>query len=297
MSTNNLPVLASNQVEVENYVDRIKKHMSDATFAWRQISEILAEAANEFGCDSDKMKSLRKQTGFSKSKVSKLIAIATSKRLSENYALFQTTHAWTVLYEVTKLTDEEFETFLENVSVGDIITQSTVNKARVKTVKKPDPYKTVFNLQIDLNALKSGMFSGTDYEELYNAIEKIQNTLNYVRVVETNQFENDAARYVAEVDREFDKAVRKEFSAALNSYKSRSSDKTMFGAFTKEELNQLMRDKDYATAFDALGSDRFDQARLYEEASSNVQAKRAKKFGPLVRPHDEFANTEIQSVA
>ena len=77
----------------------------------------------------------------------------------------------------------------------------------------------------------------------------------------------------------------------------RASDKTMFGTFNVDELQQLMRDKDYATAFDALDSDRFDQARLYNEAVNNAYAKREKKFGPLVRPHDEFANTAIQIAA
>lgn len=297
MSATTLPVTTSNETAVAAYVESIKKHMTAATFAWRQIAEILAAAADEFGFESDKMKSLRKQTGFSKSKASKLITIATSKRLRDHYATFKTTNAWTVLYEVTKLTDDEFATLLENVSDGEIITQKIVNDARTKIVAEPDPYKTVFSIQIDVNAIKSMMFSGDDYQELLDAIEMIQNTMNHVRVVETNQFENDAARFSAEVQREFDKAVRKEFAAAKKSYEKRASDKTMFGTFNVDELQQLMRDKDYATAFDALDSDRFDQARLYNEAVNNAYAKREKKFAPFVRPHDEYANTEIQIAA
>lgn len=297
MSATTLPVTASNETAVATYVDRIKKHMSDATFAWRQIAEILAAAADEFGFDSDKMKSLRKQTGFSKSKASKLITIATSKRLRDHYATFETTNAWTVLYEITKLTDDEFATLLGNVDPDEVITQKDVNNARKKIEKEVDPYKTVFSIQIDVNAIKSGMFSGSDYQELHDAIETIQNTLNHVRVVETNQFDNEAARFYAEIEREFDKVTRAEFNAAKKSYKKRTKDKTLFGPYTAEELAQLMREKDYATAFDALDSDRFDQSRLYNAAINNAYKKREKKFGPLVRPHDEYANTEIKSAA
>ena len=295
MMTAQLPVTTSNETAVDTYVNRIKQHLTDATVAWRQIAEILAAAADEFGFDSDKMKSLRKQTKFSKSKASKLITIATNKRLRDHHATFETTNAWTVVYAVTKLTDQEFATLLENVSDGEIITQKTVNDARTKRKTEPDPYKTVFSIQIDINAIKSRMFS--DYQELRDAIETIQDTLNHVRVVETDQFENDAARFSAEVARELDKVTRKEFNAAKKSYKKRAHNKKLFGTYSEEELRTLMREKDYQTAFDVLDSDRFDQSRLYDQALKNVYEKREKKFGLLVRPHDEYANTATQCAA
>lgn len=292
-----LPVTKSNETAVDTYVDRIKQHLSDATFAWRQISEILAAAADEFGLDSDRMKSLRKKTKFSKSKVCKLIAIAKNKRLRDHYTTFQATEAWTVLYEITKLTDDEFTKLIESLDDDEIITQAHVNSAKTKIVTEVDPYKTVFSIQIDENAIKCGMFSGDDYEELREAIETIQNTLNHVRVVETNQFENDAGRFYAEIEREFNKAVRSEFNAAKKSYKLNATDPTMFGAYTYEELMNLMGEKEYQTVFNALDSDRFDQTHLYNIALENAYKKREKRFGPLVRPHDQFANTSPQVAA
>lgn len=292
-----LPVTKSNETAVDTYVDRIKQHLSDATFAWRQISEILAAAADEFGLDSDRMKSLRKKTKFSKSKVSKLIAIATNKRLRDHYATFQSTEAWTVLYEITKLTDDEFTKLIDSLDDDQIVTQADVNSAKTKIVAEVDPYKTVFNIQIDVNAIKCGIFTGDDYEELREAIETIQNTLNHVRVTETNQFENDAARFCAEIEREFDRLTREEFNEAKKRYKKQAKDKSMMGIYSEDELNFLMHNKEYETAFGALGSDQFDQTRLYNEAIKKVYEKRQKKFGPLVRPHNEFANTALQTAA
>jgi hypothetical protein len=243
------------------------------------------------------MKSLMKLTGFSKSKTSKLISISKSKRLLDHYETFRATEAWTVLYEITKLTDDEFQNLIGRLGEDDIVTKSLVNSAKTKTVTEIDPYKSVFSIQIDINALKSNAFCGSDYSELRDLIEEMQNRFNYVRVVETPEIENDAARFNAELVREFDKVVRKTFSEAKKKYLTRAHDKTQFGRYTKDEINDLMKTKSFEEAFSAIDSDLFDEGRFWEKAEQEVSEKRRVKFTPKMRPHDEYANTAIQIAA
>ena len=297
MTRAQLPVITSNETPVLVYVEKIKKHIGDATHAWRQVAEVFASAADEFHFESDKMKSLMKQTGFSKSKASKLISIHKCKRLRECYSTFRMTNTWTVLYEITKLNDQEFEKLLGLVDGDEIVTQRLVNMSRTKKTTEPDPYKTVFSIQVDINALKSNSFSGNDYQELMEMIEEIQNRLNHIRIIETPEMENDAIQHLKELDREFDKVVRKEFVDAKKAYISKASVKDRFGRFTKDELNDLIKSKSFAEAFDAIDSDRFDQARLYSVAETNLSNTRRKKFVPKMRPHNEYANTSIQLAA
>lgn len=288
MTIAQLPMTTSNETAVSTYVAQIKKYIGDATHSWRQIADIFASAEAEFGFTSDKMKSLMKQTGFSKSKTSKLISISKSKRLRDHYNTFRSTEAWTVLYEVTKLTDDEFQRLIGRLGDDEIVTQSQVNSAKSKTVTEVDPYKTVFSIQIDINAIKSGNFDGCAYAELRNLIEEIQDRLNHVRVVESSELDNDAAQFAVELEREFDRIVRKEFSDAKKDYLSRAKDKNRFGQYTKEELNDLMKSKNFEEAFSAIDSDEFDRNRLWNKAEQEVSKKRRDKFVPKMRPHDEL---------
>ncbi|NBT30983.1 MAG: hypothetical protein EBT13_03510 [Rhodobacteraceae bacterium] len=297
MTIAQFPVMTSNETSVMTYVAQIKKYIGDATHSWRQIADIFAAAADEFGFTSDKMKSLMKQTGFSKSKTSKLISISKSKRIRDHYNTFRATEAWMVLYEVKKLTDDEFKKLTGRLDGDEIVTQTHVNSAKTKIVAEVDPYKTVFSVQIDINAIKGGKFCGSEYSELRDLIEEIQNRLNHIRVVESSELDNDAAQFAVELEREFDRVVRNEFSDAKKDYVSRAKDKNRFGLYTKEELNDLMKSKNFEEAFSAIDSDLFDRSRLYDIAQDNVSKKRRDKFVPKMRPHDEFANTAIQVAA
>lgn len=297
MTIAQLPVTTSNETAVATYVAQIKKYIGDATHSWRQIADIFASAEEEFGFTSDKMKKLMKQTGFSKSKTSKLISISKSERLRDHYNAFRSTEAWTVLYEVTKLTDDEFQKLIGRLGDDEIVTQSQVNAAKTKIVTEVDPYKTVFSIQIDINAIKSGKFDGSDYAELRDLVEEIQDRLSHVRVTETSELDNDAARFAAEIEREFDKAVRKEFTEAKKVYAKSAKDKNLFGSYTKDELNDLMKSKNFEEAFAAIGSDLFDRNRLWAKAEQEVSKKRRDNFLPKMRPQNEFANTAIQIAA
>lgn len=296
MSGPQLPVILPNEADVFEYAERIKKHLTDATAKWREIADILSAAADEFGFDSRRMQTLRKETKISKSKTSKLITIAKSDRLRDHRSVFEATNAWTVLYEVTKLTDTEFETLLNNVSEGHVVTKNDVNSARAKIAKETDPYRVAFRIQVDINAIRANIFSDRDYEKLREAVEVIEATVKNVRVVESNVFENEVIRFATDVEREFHRVVQAEFEEAKKSYKRRARDKKHFGPYTEEELMPMLADRDYANLFQILESDRFNQAQLYTIAESNVQRRRKQKFGPLVSQRDKAKSTETKIV-
>ena len=285
-----------NETSVAYYADKIKVEMKTATGAWRAVAELFAAAANEFSTDSDKFKSLMKATNFSRSKVYKLIATATDERLKMYEDTLQSVMAWTVMYEITTLSDVEFQKFIASVDSDTVITIKEVNAARVKETVVIDPYKTVFSIQIDENAIKAQLFSGDDYQDLIDAIETIQNTMNYVRVQETDLINNDAARFYSELDREYKKQVRKVWSEAKSAFISNSKSKQTI-AEVKEDIQAQFNAGDYKAAFSFIGSDAFDQNELMNFATRKVYEMREKKFALKASAADAFANNEIQVAA
>jgi ribosomal protein L3 len=286
----------ANEASVNYYADKIKSEMKTATCAWRAVAQLFASASNEFGTDSDKFKALLIATNFSRSKVAKLIAVANNERLKIYEDTLQSVSAWTVMYDITTLSGDEFQKFIASVDSDTVITTKEVNAARVKETVIADPYKTVFSIQIDENAIKAQLFSGDEYQELLDAIETIQNTMNYVRVQQTNLFENDVARFAAELDREYKKQVRKVWSEAKSAFIANSKSKQTI-AEVKEDIQAQFNAGDYKAAFSFIGSDAFDQNELWEIATRNVYKMREKKFALKASAADAFANTEIQVAA
>ena len=301
----------SNAAQVNYYADKIKSEMKTATGAWRAVAQLFAAASNEFGTDSDKFKSLLIATNFSRSKVAKLIAVANDERLKIYEDTLQSVSAWTVMYDITTLSDDEFQKFIASVDSDTVITTKEVNAARVKETVIADPYKTVFSIQVDENAIKAQMFSGDEYQELLDAIETIKSTMNYVRVQQTNLFENDVARFAAELDREYNKQVRKSLfdglKSSLSTHRTHMSwNKDWAPEHRKSAATLLKIDRErvegfYATgeiekAFSVAGVD-FDQSKLWEIATRNVHKMRETKFAMKASAADAFANTEIQVAA
>jgi hypothetical protein len=274
---------------VSNYALRIKEKLTVAATAWKEVAQLFAEAANEFGLQSDAMRSLLKQTSFSESKAVKLIAIANSERLQENADTFECVDAWTVLYAITTLKDDEFERLLEKVDAEAVITQSTVNSVKDKTVSEVDNYMTVFDIQIDENALKSRMFGEDEYNELMTKVKEIQNTVAYVRVQKTKRYENEAARFTDDVAKEMSKAIQTLF--VDESKNSTVSDED------KELAREAMEERDYELAFEFLNSIALDEDQQRSDALNTVREKRETKFTDAVKAHDACAFTDIKTAA
>jgi hypothetical protein len=286
----------SNEATVAYYADQIKHEMKTATGAWRAVANLFASASNEFGTDSDKFKALVKETNFSRSKVYKLIAIANDGRLKMYEDTLQCVMAWTVMYEITTLKDHEFQRFT-NIVYGDtVITIKEVNAARDKEIVIADPFKTLFSIQIDENALKAQLFSGDEYQELLDAIETIQNTMNYVRVQQTSVFENDVARFHSQVERFCDRLVRKKLHDEKTAFFANCEDSSKI-ALIKEALKEASADGDYDTAFALIDSEGVDYSELRNVAEETVRNLRHDKNASKATVYNAFANTEIRVAA
>lgn len=301
--TNNVTLLASNEnIAVRDYATRIKAQITTSATAWKEIARLFAQAANEFGLKSDAMKSLLKQTNFSASKAVKLIAIANSERLHKYEETFKCVEAWTVLYAITSLADDEFERLLTEVDKETVITQSVVNNAKTKIVREVDDYETVFTIKISSSALKAGQFD--EYKELQDAVQNIQDTIKYVRVYETKLFENDASRFYNEVVSKFQSLATALVNAEMKKYRKTKQEYfkkfAQYGAFDKDEMNELKREGRFVEALDAMGvADAFDENALYNEAQNLAIKAREEKFKERLQNISAFAfaNTEVQVAA
>lgn len=301
--TTNMTLIATNEdIAVRDYAARIKLQISAAATAWQEVARLFAQAANEFGMRSDAMKSLLKQTNFSESKAVKLIAIANSERLQKHEETFKYIEAWTVLYSITALQGDEFKRLLENVDEETVITQSVVNSAKTKQQPVADDYETVFTIKISASAMKAGEFD--EYSELHEAVQSIQDTIKYVRVVETAFFENEAARLMNDVQNKFQSIATKLVNDEMRKYRVRNKNNfainSVYGLYTSDEMNQLKREGRFADALEAMGvSDKFDQEKLYQEAHSLVLKAREEKFKEKLSAIKAFAfaNTDVQAAA
>ena len=302
MTTNVTPIVSNEETAVRDYAVRIKAQITTAATAWKEIARLFAQAANEFGLKSDAMKSLLKQTNFSESKAVKLITIANSERLQKHEETFKCVDAWTVLYAITSLADDEFERLLGKVDDETVITQSVVNSAKTKIEREIDDYETVFTIKISSTALKAGEFD--EYSELQDAVQNIQDTIKYVRVDETKIFENDASRFYNEVVNKFQSLATALVNAEMKKYRTTNREYfkkfANYGVFDKDEMNELKREGRFVEALDAMGvADAFDEHALYNEAQNLVVKAREEKFKERLKNISAFAfaNTEIQVAA
>jgi hypothetical protein len=286
----------SNEASVAYFADKIKSEMKTATCAWRSVAELFAAASSQFSTDSDNFKQLLKATNFSRSKAYKLIAIANDDRLKMYEDMLQCVSAWTVMYEITTLKGDEFQRFINIIQGDTVVTSNEVNAARVKEAVIADPFKTLFSIQIDENAMKAQLFSGDEYQELLEAIETIQSTMNYVRVEETKVFENDVARFHSQVERVYAQLVRKTWNEEKKAFFARCKCKTTI-AEVKEDIQTLFDNGDYKEAFSLIDSDGFDQAQLFNDAFTKVHELRERKFDENAAAAEALANKKIKIAA
>src|SRR5258708_23008178 len=102
-----------NLKKVEEFVEVIREHMKGSTNNVRQIASAFAEAKEMYGQGSDRFTQLCKETKFSVSKACKLASIASDERLKAHEEELSAVHSWTVLYEITTLTDAQFNELLK----------------------------------------------------------------------------------------------------------------------------------------------------------------------------------------
>lgn len=274
-----LPIKTNQELAAEVYADRIHAHLKEATVSWKGVADVFSEAASEFGFGSAEMKYLSKITKFSKSKISKLIAIKESERLKKHSDVFEAVEAWTTLYEVTRLSDPNFNALVQRIAPGEVITMGDIHAVKPTAKTGSGSYKTVLSIQVDVNAMKAMRIQ----EEFLEAVHTLQNKFDYVHVEEQSILANNRKRFEAEICREYDKLARRAWRLAKKKYLANNK---YIDEVTRAELNEdAQADIDsgeYERVFEIIGSDIFDQPKLIKQAASNVIAQREKKYGDKV---------------
>jgi hypothetical protein len=196
----------ANMTSTNEFALRIKTLLSASTAAWRQIATVLSDAEEQFGYDDKKFSNLLKAVAFSKATATKMIKIARDKRIAANAEIFDTCLAWTVLYEITTLDDDQFAALLNVLEMSDyerrekgnkVLTVSTVKKIKDADKEKViDPYRPAFSIRIDVEALRTKEFNGTEYEVLMDHLRAIANEVPFVRVDAATLIEKEEDRYV-----------------------------------------------------------------------------------------------------
>ncbi|EDP66881.1 hypothetical protein BAL199_17508 [alpha proteobacterium BAL199] len=192
----------SNHRNPSEFVELINAELASAIQSWRRIANHLLSATEQYGTDSDSYKMILKAANFSKSKACKLVAIARDTRLARQPTLFDTVQAWTTLYEVTTLTDEQFDKLISAAPENGSVTPAFVSAIKKGEIQKaPDAYKVAFNIRIDDAALKSESFTGEHYAKLVSLLKQIQDEILHIRVDNADLFEKNASSEFANLER------------------------------------------------------------------------------------------------
>jgi hypothetical protein len=283
----------SNKKPVGEFVVFIKQQLEASTQSWRKVAEAFREASEMYGLESNSYKELLKATNFHKSKVSKLIAIASSERLKRYSNQLSSVQSWATLYEVTTLTDEQFSTLctdynLDDPDVRPSLTESNVRSFKIKKLVA-SPFKRFAYISIDEDALKGGLLDGAALEALHNTLKEFGDTSPYIQVVETGVDEADAALYMKQVETKMYALTRKKLSTIIErkmkntsviKRKGHSDEQHFYQIFgiSRRELTQYIFEGEALKAFEYLGAaDEYNEGKLWEAAMDEVQAAR-KKF-------------------
>jgi len=208
---------ATNKKALSVFVKEIYEHLRSASVAWRSVAACLSQADEQYGFSSTDFGRLLKQVGFSKATASKLIEIDRNQNLKKHPELLNLTGAWTVLYEITTLNDAQFKDLVESLtsyrkeknlidSHSRVLTASYVKRFKERPNKKPNNYRTLVSVMVDVDALRTQKFSGAELNEVKGILRDLKN-IPYLKL--------EATTIVADSDQRFLEAFNVEHTRAL----------------------------------------------------------------------------------
>ena len=292
--------MIANMMPEMDIIKTIKTEMAKATVAWKVIAQAFSDAEEQYGSGSDSFSQILKATRFSKSTAMKLIKVARCKRISNNADMLDRVQAWTVLYEISTLTDSQFDELINSICDDDIVTSGMVKKCKETEPKPIDQYKAAFEIRIDEFALKGGSFDGDNYEKLVDLIAQIQNKIPYVRVVSADLYENSVAKHMSDLERFKEQIMHEEFYSAIKQYKETSSEWKNRKRYKGAKKPQI---SSYATSRDAFVSFKENPQSFFDELEYNFSpsdiwnkaqdkcAERAAKISERANAQFQYANT------
>jgi len=207
----------ANFVSSDTIVATIKEALKNQTTSWKTIATQFALAYDQFGGDSDEFKKICKATDTSYKSAMKLKNIASDVRLND--PTLSTVSAWTVLYEATKLNDEQFAKLKQTVKSKKVLpTAPMIRKIINPETPVSDPYQTVFTIKIDRNAMRSQLFDAEAYSDMLSLVAKIQNTVPSVKIEKSDVFESESSKFFAEVSKASESVARGKLESAKDAY-------------------------------------------------------------------------------
>ena len=165
-------------------------------------------------------------------------------------------HSWTVLYEITTLTDEQFVELLkkaaERVNPKNMFEERApfISFGMVLSVKREkhdkSPLCAYATVQIDFEALKAQLFSGDHLATLEEHLGQIEASLPYLRVVRSHVNEKAQGIYCQKLQVAMETAARKAYSALVTrvmerkpNRKKESKEKKMILAFRHKQRGDV----------------------------------------------------------
>lgn len=276
----------SNLKKVDEFVAIIREHMEASTSNWRAIASAFSEAKEMYGASSDRFAALCRETKFSETKAFKLASIASNERLKTHEKTLAAVHSWTVLYEITTLTDEQFAKLLKDATTINFKTMFEtdapfISHGMVAAVKKQkhemSPLRAWAVIEIDVDALKTQLFGSDHISTLEEHLRQIEKSLPYLRVARSGIDEKVNAVFMNKLWTAQKTAMRTAFAALIEKKLKRGSkypwedSKTYQLRFLPEGKEDLWArfQSDPKSAFEMLDSE-YNEAVFWDEAQRIV---------------------------
>lgn len=308
-----------NTKSVEEFASFIRTRFQAVNKNWWEIAAAFSEARDMYGKGSSRFKELCKLTRFSESTITKLISIITSDRLRKYAVSLSSVHSWGTLYAISSLTEEQFDAFKNHYkldspeTLAPFITQADVGRFK----KEPTP-RSVFRgyamVQVDDEAVKGGLLTGDEFEELLNLLKKLETLSSYVAIKRLGNDEKEELSRLNRVEDKVQQIIRRKYLEGINAklakysaYKGEAPSVYQARVLGKNR-EELMVDLelDSKEAFNYLGLD-YNMAAFYKEAEAAVNAaelalmdKYAKKVlsrPPVVKESEEDERAAIEQMA
>lgn len=292
---NNLDDFFENTESVGTFAKSIIRHLESNTSTWLEISEILARANAQFGFSSKKMKSLIFKVGFSESKANKLIKIAESDQLQKNKEAVAKVNSWTVLYELSALSEEKFEKVLQAIDADKVISIAWINEVLGRRQKPRKGYRQVFSIEVDLDALKTMDFDSEKLEMVEDVLQKLKDAIPELDVVYSGILEKLAAKRAKAWSKAYHKVLRRMARKAVEEYIASSPEWISYPKRKKAGISNLVPpsigiysdveevysglETEQDKVFENLGADWFDNDNLMGEVEQEVQKRMGRTFG------------------
>lgn len=232
---------ASQMSDKEEIIHNILSAMRRSTNAWKDVAKELLRAKTKFGGSSDTYREICKTCRFSSSTASKLCTIAEDKRIAENDDVFGAVDSWTTLYLVTQIEGEkDFKDFVKKVK-RDLddkpITGSYVTKfTKRNEPKQPtDPFRILFDVSVDSDAMREGKFGSTEYTELQEKLKEIETmSKGAISITPKPAFTSYEARFFDDTNRAKNRILSAKLTDALDAWdKTHKAKDLILGRYEK----------------------------------------------------------------